>query len=398
VTTNPNTVVGRAPRSAASPKRAPARKSSDPAAAIRAALSWLGDVEGSDLHLAADSPPLARVDGGLTAVPGSADWNAAFVDAALKSLMPDELWARFSEDLELNFACDLPGARYRVTAYRQRGHVGGALRRIPPIRTVAELGLPEPVGAFADLPRGLVLVTGRTGTGKSSTLAALIDRINRTRPAHVMTVEDPIEFVHPRGRALINQREIGVDTRDYPAALRQALRQDPDVLLLGELRDLETISGALTAAETGHLVLATLHTQSAPQTIDRIVDVFPAHQQGQVRAQLALTLKAVVSQSLLPRAAGRGRVPATEILTATPGIANLIREGRHHQIPTTMMAGAAQGMRTMDQALAALVQAGTVTADTAFAVAQDRAALTSMLRTDPGAWVAGRPADLPRSA
>jgi twitching motility protein PilT len=228
----------------------------------------------------------------------------------------------------------------------------------------------------------------------------MIERINRTRQVHVMTIEDPIEFVHPRGRALINQREVGVDTRDYPTALRQGLRQDPDVILLGELRDLETISGALTAAETGHLVLATLHTQSAAQTVDRIVDVFPAHQQDQVRAQLALTLKAVVSQSLLPRATGHGRVPATEILVTTPGIANLIREGKHHQIPTAMMAGAAQGMRTMDQALARLVQSGTVTAEAALTVAQDRAALTSLLRTDPTTWTpASAPAaELPRSA
>jgi twitching motility protein PilT len=400
VTTNPNTVVDRALKSAASPTRPPARalRSPGPKAAILAALHWLGDADGSDLHLAAAGPPLARVDGTIAPVPSCKNWSADFVEAALKSLMTDDLWARFEHELELNFAVDLPDARYRITVYRQRGQVGGALRRIPPIRSVAELGLPEQVGAFADLPRGLVLVTGRTGTGKSSTLAALIDRINHTRPAHVMTVEDPVEFVHPRGLALVNQREVGVDTRDYPTALRQALRQDPDVILLGELRDLETISGALTAAETGHLVLATLHTQSAPQTIDRIVDVFPAHQQDQVRAQLALTLKAVVSQTLLPRATGQGRVPAAEVMITTPAISNLIREGKHHQLPTVLMSGVAQGMRSMDQALAALVLAGTVTAEAAFSVAQDRAVLTGMLRADPSTWVPTTPADLRRSA
>jgi twitching motility protein PilT len=365
-------------------------------------MRWVDEQNGSDLHLAAGSSPLARIDGSLVPVAGAPIWDAPFVESAVRSLMHDDQWTRFERELESNFAVDLPGLRYRVNVYRQRGSVGAALRRVPErIRDLRELGLPEHLAGLADLPRGLVLVTGRTGSGKSSTLAALVERINRTRAAHIMTIEDPVEFLHRPVRALINQREVGLDTADYPTALRQVLRQDPDVVLLGELRDLETISGALSAAETGHLVLATLHTQSAAQTIDRIVDVFPAHQQDQVRTQLALTLKAVVSQVLLPRAAGRGRVVATEVMIGTPAISNLIREGRHHQIPSVMMSSGELGMQTMDQALAELTLDGTIAPESAFSVAHDRGLLHNMVRHDPTTWspeAFPSAADLPRSA
>lgn len=359
-----------------------------------AALRWLDDAEGSDLHLTADRRPMARLNGELRPVPDAGVWSASVVEAALRSLMTAERWAAFERDREADFPIDLPGAaepasRFRVNVSRQRGGVCAAFRRIPGrIRDLRELGLPEGLGNLADLPRGLVLVTGRAGAGKSTTLAAMVDRINRTRAAHVVTIEDPVEFVHTEQRALIHQREVGADTGDFPTALRSALRQDPDVLLLGELRDLETISGALTAAETGHLVLATLHTQGAAQTIDRIVDVFPAHRQNQVRAQLALTLKAVVSQELLRRADGRGRVVAAEVMITTPAISNLIRDERHHQIPNVMMSGGDAGMRTMDQALAGLVLDGTLEYDTAVHVAHDRALLADMVGSSRAAWSA----------
>ena len=348
---------------------------------------------GSDLHVTAERRPLVRLDGVLLPIPGATVWSASVVEGALRSVMGAERWAKFEGKPDCDFALELPdGLRFRVNVYRQRGFVGAAIRRVPSrIRGIQELGLPERLAELADLPRGLVLVTGRSGAGKSTTLASIVDRINRTRNAHVVTIEDPVEFLHAEDRALIHQREVGTDTPDYPTALRQVLRQDPDVVLLGELRDLETISGALSAAETGHLVLATLHTQSAAQTVDRIVDVFPAHQQDQVRAQLALTLKAAVSQELVPRIAG-GRVVAAEVMIATPAISSLIRDGRHHQIPSVMMAGGELGMQTMDQALAELVLAGVVDSEAAFQVAHDHSALTSMVRHAPPSWA---PAPLP---
>ncbi|MGH9102172.1 MAG: type IV pilus twitching motility protein PilT, partial [Acidimicrobiales bacterium] len=244
----------------------------------------------------------------------------------------------------------------------QRGAVAAAFRAIPfRILTFDELGLPPVISQLAALPRGLVLVTGPTGSGKSTTLASLIDIINRARAVHVMTVEDPIEFLHSHGRAVVNQREVGEDTKSFAEALRHVLRQDPDVILVGEMRDLETIATALTAAETGHLVLGTLHTQDAPQSVDRIIDVFPAAQQTQIRVQLAAALQAVVTQQLLPLAAGRGRTAAAEVLVATPAVRNLIREAKTHQIYSAMQAGGQHGMQTMDMSLAALVRRGLVT-------------------------------------
>ncbi|WP_305038352.1 type IV pilus twitching motility protein PilT [Frigoribacterium sp. ACAM 257] len=318
----------------------------------------------SDLHVTVDAAPTLRVDGGLqSALAGGEPWDAPTVSAALTSLLTPAMQAQFDEHLELDFAYSLSDeSRFRVNFYQQRGVMGAAFRLIPTeIKQLADLGVPEVVSRFAKLPRGLVLVTGPTGSGKSTTLAALIDLVNRTRADHIVTVEDPIEFMHQHKKAIVNQREVGHDTHSFANALKHVLRQDPDVILIGELRDLETISVALTAAETGHLVFATLHTQSAAQTIDRVIDVFPPHQQDQVRTQLASTLQGVVCQTLLPKAGGKGRVVATEIMMMTPAIGNLVREGKTYQIASSMQAGRDLGMHTMDQKLADLVNTGTVT-------------------------------------
>jgi twitching motility protein PilT len=315
----------------------------------------------SDLHVSIGAPPMIRIDGGLRPIEGMPAWDRERVAAALYSLLNDEQRAQFDDVLELDFAFTLSEeSRFRVNFYLQRGAIGGAFRLIPTeIKPLTALGVPDVVGEFAKLPRGLVLVTGPTGSGKSTTLAALIDLVNTTRSDHIVTVEDPIEFMHPNKKSLVNQREVGADTQSFNNALKHVLRQDPDVILIGELRDLETISVALTAAETGHLVFATLHTQDASQTIDRVIDVFPPHQQGQVRTQLAATLQGVVCQTLVKKPAG-GRAVATEVLVTTPAIANLIREGKTYQIRSALQAGRAQGMHTMDQHLADLVNSGTV--------------------------------------
>jgi twitching motility protein PilT len=273
---------------------------------------------------------------------------------------------KFEENLELDFAYSVPGrARFRVNMYRQRDALGSAFRLIPfEIKKLEDLGVPPSVAAFASMPRGFVLVTGPTGSGKSTTLAALLDLANRTRREHIMTVEDPIEFLHRHQSCIVNQREVGEDTWSFQNALKHVLRQDPDIILVGEMRDLETISVALTAAETGHLVFATLHTQDAAQTIDRVIDVFPSHQQEQVRVQLAGSLQGVVCQTLCRTRDGRGRAVATEVLMATPAIRNLIREGKTHQIYSAMQAGAKHGMHTMDQHLADLVMRGAISYET----------------------------------
>ncbi|MGL5828955.1 MAG: type IV pilus twitching motility protein PilT [Angustibacter sp.] len=270
---------------------------------------------------------------------------------------------KFETELELDFAYSLPGrARFRVNIYQQREALGAAFRLIPvEIKALEKLGIPPAVSNFANLPRGMVLVTGPTGSGKSTTLAGIIDLANRTRHEHIMTVEDPIEFLHRHKNCLVNQREVGEDTKSFSNALKHALRQDPDIILVGEMRDLETISVALTAAETGHLVFATLHTQDAAQTIDRVIDVFPAEQQQQVRVQLAGAIQGVVCQTLCKTRDGRGRVVATEVLVATPAVRNLIREGKTHQIYSAMQAGAKHGMHTMDQHLADLVRTNQIT-------------------------------------
>jgi twitching motility protein PilT len=338
----------------------------------------------SDLHVTANSMPMLRIDGRLRPVTGAGIWNAEEVVTAVRALMSEEQKEAFDANHELDFAYALPGGtRFRVNCYQQRGATGAAFRIISTtIRSLEELGVPDVVAQFATLPRGLVLVTGPTGSGKSTTLAALIDLVNRTRYDHIVTVEDPIEYVHSNKRSLVNQREVGNDTHSFTAALKHVLRQDPDVILIGEMRDLETISVALTAAETGHLVFATLHTQDAAQTIDRIIDVYPSHQQDQIRTQLAATLQGVVSQTLVPRASGTGRVIATEVLLTTPAIANLIREGKAHQITSSMQAGRALGMHTMDQHLADLVNEGEITRDAAFEKAHDPDSLDRLIRRE----------------
>jgi twitching motility protein PilT len=272
-------------------------------------------------------------------------------------------WETFQRVQEMDFAHSITGvSRFRGNLYIQRNSCGAVFRAIPhKIKPLDELGMPDSVSRFAHMPRGLVLVTGPTGSGKTTTLASILDLANRSRADHIITIEDPIEFLHPHKRSVVNQREVGSDTEDFAAALKHALRQDPDIILVGELRDLETTATALTAAETGHLVLATLHTQSATQTIDRVIDIFPPHQQLQIRAQLAASLQGVVTQALAPRADGKGRTVICEILTATPAIRSLIREGKSHQIPSFMQAGGNDGMLAFDQHLAEKVREGVVT-------------------------------------
>jgi twitching motility protein PilT len=274
---------------------------------------------------------------------------------------------RFEADLELDTSHSVPNVgRFRLNVFVQRDSVGAVLRAIPfRIVPLEKLGIPATVGGLANLPRGLVLVCGPTGSGKSTTLASIIDIVNTTHPSHIMTIEDPIEFVHTHKRAIVNQREVGEDTKSFAGALKHVLRQDPDVILVGEMRDLETISTALTAAETGHLVFGTLHTQDAPQSIDRVIDVFPAHQQQQIRVQMAAALQAVVCQQLLPRLHNRGRAVACEVLIATPAVRNMIREGKVHQIYSSMQGGGQYGMQTMDQSLADLVRSSTVSLEVA---------------------------------
>lgn len=331
------------------------------------ALRRMVDLGGSDLHLTTGSQPVVRVNGALSRLDEFPVLGPDSLRRTLYSILTQKQREKFEADLELDFAYAVRGvARFRVNLYQQRDSVGAAFRVIPyEIKPLSELGMPPVVGNFAGLPRGLVLVTGPTGSGKSTTLAAIIDLANRTRADHIMTVEDPIEFLHRHKMALINQREVGMDTHSFANALKHVLRQDPDIILVGELRDLETISIALTAAETGHLVFATLHTQDAAQTIDRVIDVFPAHQQQQVRTQVAGALQAVVCQTLCKRADGQGRAVATEVMIATSAVRNLIREGKTHQIYSAMQAGAQQGMHTMDQHLAELVRAGRITYEVA---------------------------------
>jgi twitching motility protein PilT len=333
---------------------------------LDAALTAMVQAGASDLHLTSGAPPTVRVSGSLQPLAGFPALMPESLRRSIYSVLTQKQREKFETDLELDTSYSVRGlARFRVNLYQQRESLGAAFRLIPyEIKPLEQLGVPPVVANFAGLPRGLVLVTGPTGSGKSTTLAAIIDLANRTRADHIMTVEDPIEFLHRHKRALVNQREVGEDTHSFAAALKHVLRQDPDIILVGEMRDLETISVALTAAETGHLVFATLHTQDAAQTIDRVIDVFPAHQQAQVRTQLAGALQGVVSQTLCKRADAPGRVVATEVLVATPAVRNLVREGKTHQIYSAMQAGAQQGMHTLDQHLAELVKAGRISYET----------------------------------
>jgi twitching motility protein PilT len=322
---------------------------------------------GSDLHLTSGSPPVIRVNGDLRPVSELAPLNGSEIRQMVFTILTQKQREKFENELELDTSYALPGkGRFRVNVFLQRDSVGCVMRAIPyEIVPFDNLGIPPAVKPWAFMPRGLVLVTGPTGSGKSTTLASLLDIVNRERAVHIMTVEDPIEFLHQHKRALINQREVGEDTHSFADALKHVLRQDPDVILVGEMRDLETISTALTAAETGHLVFATLHTQDAPQSIDRVIDVFPAHQQQQVRVQLAAALQGICTQQLLPTADGRGRAVACEVMVATPAIRNLIREGKVHQIYSMLQAGGRFGMVTTDMSLAQLVRNRTITLDIA---------------------------------
>jgi twitching motility protein PilT len=334
-------------------------------------------LDASDLHITVGAPPVVRVRGELKRLdyPPMPSQDTREI---VYSILSNDQRKRLENDLQVDFSYSVAGhGRFRVNAYFQRGAIGAAFRLIPSeLKTIDELGLPAVVHDFVKKPLGFVLVTGPTGSGKSTSLAAMIDEINEQRHQHIMTVEDPIEFLHKHKNCVINQREIGSDAPSFALGLRAALRQDPDVILVGEMRDLETVSTALTAAETGHLVFATLHTQDSPQTIDRIIDVFPPYQQGQVRVQLSVALQAVLTQQLLPTADGSGRVVACEVLSVTPAVRNLIREGKTHQIYSVLQTSAAQGMQSMDSALARLVREGKITR----AVAESRSAVPEELK------------------
>lgn len=324
---------------------------------------------------------MLRIDGSLNPIPGFEALNEEQVESLVFAILDQDQQQILMKDKEFDFSFafgDL--GRFRVNAFHERGNLAAALRLIPnEIKTIAELGMPQVVNNFANYPRGLVLVTGPTGSGKSTTLAALIDSINSGKSHHIITIEDPIEFTHKSKKSVIVQREVHYDTYSFSAALRSSLRQDPDVVLIGEMRDLETISAAITIAETGHLVFATLHTNSAAQSIDRMIDVFPPHQQPQVRAQLANILMAICSQRLVPSIGG-GRSVAAEILVATPAVRNIIREGKTHQLDAVIQTGADQGMQSMDKTLVGLVQAGTVTYEEARNFAVDLGEFDRMMR------------------
>jgi len=345
-------------------------------------LRLVVEKRGSDLHLASGVPPVMRIDGQLYAT--NYDSLTDFeVQRMVYNILTDEQIRIFETDYELDCSYHLRGlSRFRVNVYRDRGSVAAAFRVIPSkIPTIRELGLPLVLEDLSRRPRGLILVTGPTGSGKSTTLAAMIGQINNERSVHIITIEDPIEYLHTHKRSLINQRELGQDTRSFSQALRHALREDPDVILVGEMRDLETMQLAITAAETGHLVFSTVHTNSAAQTVDRIVDVFPPGQQEQIRVQLSNNLEAVVSQQLLPRAGTPGRIAAMEIMIASPAIRNLIREAKAHQITSIIQTSAHHGMQTMDQCLRDMYQRGLITYEEAMARAMNQEELKKMLFT-----------------
>ena len=341
-------------------------------------LHQMVEANASDVHITAGFPPAVRDKGHIKAMEGFPKLNSQQTREVVYSILNDDQRKRFENNKQLDFAYAIPGvARFRVNCYFQRGSVSAAFRLVPQeIPSLGSLGVPEILRDLTRKPRGFVLVTGPTGSGKSTTLAAMIDAINREREDHILTIEDPIEFLHHHKKSIVNQREIGADAPDFALGLRAALRQDPDVILVGEMRDLETVSTALTAAETGHLVFATLHTQSTAQTVDRIIDVFPPAQQGQVRTQLSIALQGIVTQQLLPTADGRGRVVACEVLVPTPAIRNLIREGKTHQIYAALQTSGAVGMQTMDADLARLVRGGAITRQ----LAEQRASVPEELK------------------
>jgi twitching motility protein PilT len=343
------------------------------------------DRRASDLHITAGASPMVRVRGRLTPLDEYPVLDSTDTREIIYSILNNDQRQRLETQWQIDFAYAIPGrARFRVNAYFQRSALAAAFRLIPAqITPIDDLGLPPVAHEFCTKPRGIVLVTGPTGSGKSTSLAAMVDEINATREEHILTIEDPIEFLHGHKKCMVNQRELGSDATSFSEALKAALREDPDVILVGEMRDLETIQTALTAAETGHLVFATLHTQSAPSTIDRVIDVFPPHQQQQIRVQLSIALQGVMTQTLIQTADGSGRVVACETLVPTAAVRNLIREGKTHQIVSAMQTGAASGMQTMDTALATLVRAGKITQR----VAETRSSTPDELRRLLGAAV-----------
>jgi twitching motility protein PilT len=355
-------------------------------------LEHMVEANASDLHVTTGTPPAIRVRGEVERLEGFDPLHAEQTQQLLYRILSSEQQKHFEINRQLDFSYSIPGlARFRVNVYFQRESIGAAFRLIPTeLKTLEELGIPESLHVLAEKPRGLVLVTGPTGSGKSTTLAAIIDEINRNRSEHILTIEDPIEFLHRHKRCIVNQREIGPDATSFGDALRAALRQDPDVILVGEMRDLETISTALTAAETGHLVFGTLHTQSAPSTIDRIIDVFPAEQQEQVRIQIASSLQGVVTQALLPTADKMGRVPALEILLPDDAVRNLIRQGKVEQIYSVMQTNTSRGMQTMEQSLGDLIMRRVVDLDMGLSRSSRPSQLIGLLERS------GFPVDLPQ--
>ncbi len=337
--------------------------------------------DASDLHLQVGLPPMIRVDGALRPIPEVAVLKPVDVEGLAYTLLNEDQKKMLIKDRELDFSFAFgTKGRFRVNAFHEKGNLAIALRLIPTkIRTLEELGMPEVVSKFTDYPRGLVLVTGPTGSGKSTTLAAMVDLINRNKALHIVTIEDPIEYEHQHKKSIVVQREVHFDTNGFAPALRSALREDPDVVLIGEMRDLETIAAAITIAETGHLVLATLHTNSAAQTIDRIIDVFPPYQQQQIRVQLAGIVQAIVAQRLIPMVGG-GRVAAAEIMVATAAVRNIVRDAKTHQLDAAIQTGAEYGMQTMDRTLVSLIQSGKITYEEAKNFAVDPAELERLMR------------------
>ena len=349
-------------------------------------LKMTVDLNGSDLHIAIDTPPQVRVHGELQRMQ-LPPMVASETKQLVYSVLTDSQKKRFEESNELDFSFGIRGlARFRCNVFQQRGAVGAVYRLIPEkIRAFGELGLPAVLATLSDRPRGLVLITGPTGSGKSTTLAAMLDKINSERHGHILTIEDPIEYIHQHKNCLVNQREVHSDTVSFSAALRAALREDPDIVLIGEMRDLETVEAALKIAETGHLTFGTLHTNSAAQTINRIIDIFPAGQQGQIRTQLSLVLEGIVCQALLPRADGKGRVASLEILVPTPAIRNLIRDDKVHQIYGAMQTGQEKfGMQTANQSLASLYMKRMITLETALGSSSNRDELQEMINRGVG--------------
>jgi twitching motility protein PilT len=359
---------------------------------IHELLDHMLNADASDLHLKVGNQPLVRVHGEIKALDMPRLTPAETKQLIFSVLNPEQQKEYIDEwEVDLAYAYE-DKARFRVNAFHQRGTMAAVFRVIPMrIRSMQELSLPPIIKEFCDRPRGLILVTGPTGSGKSTTLASMVDYINASRDEHIITIEDPVEFVHGNKRSLVNQREVGRDTQSFINALKSALRQDPDVVLIGEMRDLETIGTALTTAETGHLVLATLHTTGAAQTIDRIIDVFPPEQQPQVRMQMSMNIQGIVSQTLLRRADGRGRIAAFDIMVPTPAMRNLIRDGKTHQIPATMQTSKSVGMCTLEQSLAELVKKRLITKEVALHKAMDPDALSELLGLPKGPGMGGMP-------